>query len=108
MVTFRILQIKDIASCDYAFRSYDKAKFKLEDYQVEYCYTVNFWDQKSDDYILDFIFQMFNTAIPEDFDGHSLSVSDLVSIERDNTECLYYCEPFGWAKVWNKVKENKK
>lgn len=95
----RILQIKDIATTDYAFRGYDPAKFKLEDYEVVYCLEADCFDGKTDEEILDVVFHVFNMRRPADFEGHSLSVSDLIALESDGERRVYYCDPCGWTKI---------
>ena len=41
---------------------------------------------------LDNIYVKFNTAHPEDFKGHSLSMSDVVEVDGK----FHYCDSFGW------------
>lgn len=51
---------------------------------------------------LEGIFEIFNLHHPEDFKGHSLSVSDIVQIinEPDKEEDgFYFCDSFGWKKL---------
>jgi len=92
-----ILQIKDIETCDYAFRNYDADKFKLEDYEVVFCRPDMKNPTESDIDYLDRLFEVFNWSeeYPQDFTGHSLSVSDLVSFD----DRLYYCDSFGWERI---------
>ena len=97
MMIFRILQIKDIEATDYAFRGYDENKFKLEDYEVKYCKETDAFDSKSDQEVLDFLFYIFNMAIPNDFEGHSLSMSNLVALESEGKVRLYYCDLCSWT-----------
>jgi len=44
---------------------------------------------------LDELFARFQGMKPEDYTGHSMSVSDI--IESDG--CYYYCDDFGWTEV---------
>lgn len=44
---------------------------------------------------LDNIFDMFNTDHPKDFNGHSMSVSDIVSVE----DRMFYCDDIGWKEI---------
>ena len=44
---------------------------------------------------LEELFKIFNIKIPEDFKGHSLSVSDIVEIDGKN----YYCDFVGWEEL---------
>lgn len=89
-----IYQIKDIGAVDYAFRSFDKNKFKFSDYQKVYEMDVN--DGFYVD-ILETLFSIFNRydTRPDDFTGHSLSVSDIVSIDGKG----YYCDAFAWSNM---------
>jgi hypothetical protein len=99
MTTVRILQIKDIAGTDYAFRGFDSAKFNIEDYELKYTLESDCLDDKEDLDVLETVFHIFNMRIPKDFTGHSLSVSDCLHIERDGKCRLYYCDSFGWELV---------
>lgn len=97
---YEIYQIKDIAKVDYAFRSYDENKFSMNDYNMVYDGilpdTENCTDEES--FVIDVLeelFYVFNCDHPEDFMGHSLSVSDVVVIDRKK----YYCDSFGWKKI---------
>ena len=44
---------------------------------------------------LDQLYYIFNNHHPDDFNGHSLSISDVVVL--DGT--MYYCDSFGWVNV---------
>lgn len=45
------------------------------------------------------IFTQFNTKHPEDFRGHSLSVSDVIVISMDDKDTAYYCDSFGFTEM---------
>ena len=45
--------------------------------------------------VLDSIFEAFNLHHPEDFRGHSLSVSDVVELNGT----WYYCDSEGWVNI---------
>lgn len=92
---YKILQIKDIKSCPYLFDDYKYAKnngFTLEDYRVVYQGKI---DAPSHEEALDRLFAQFNINRPEDFHGHSMSVSDIVQINGIN----YYCDSLGWTTL---------
>ena len=99
MTRFRILQINDIAGCEYAFRGYKKDKFNIEDYQQVYDLKSENMDDLSDLETLEALFYLFNMQRPEDFTGHSLSISDCVHIERNGKCRLYYCDIVGWTLI---------
>lgn len=48
---------------------------------------------------LEGIFTQFNTNHPEDFRGHSLSVSDVIVISVDDKDTAYYCDSFGFTEM---------
>ena len=48
---------------------------------------------------LEKLFQRFNIDIPQDFKGHSLSVSDIVVISGKGEEKAYYCDSVGFKEV---------
>ena len=50
---------------------------------------------------LDGIFTMFNMYRPDDFHGHSLSVSDIVQTidEPEIENGYYYCNSIGWKRL---------
>lgn len=52
-------------------------------------------------YILEAIWEKFNLDHPEDFKGHSLSVSDVVALKKPDKDYWYYfyCDSFGWKEV---------
>lgn len=47
-------------------------------------------------YALEELFGIFNTDIPEDFTGRSLSVSDIVVLDGIGT---YFCDSIGWKRI---------
>jgi len=91
---YKIKQIKDLKQCDYSFEWWDwaKDKFTLNDYEVVYEGEI---DGVSPNDVLERLFVIFNINHPEDFKGHSLSVSDVVELEGVN----YYCDNVGWVDI---------
>ena len=66
--------------------------FDIKDYK-------NVWDgeidsDERDEVILDILFEEFNLNHPNNFHGHSLSVSDIVVL--DGT--MYFCDSIGWKR----------
>lgn len=55
--------------------------------------------------ILERIFTKFNTDRPEDFKGHSLSVSDVVVLHKDDTDTAHYVDVAGFSDVPEFLKE---
>lgn len=48
---------------------------------------------------LEGVYQMFNGDCPEDFQGHSLSVSDVVEIVGGKDAGFYFCDSIGFQRV---------
>ena len=94
MTHYRIFQLQNIHDCLYAFMPWAAAKryISLEDYKMVYEGEIQAEDP---DKALEELFIKFNTNHPNDFKGHSLSVSDLVEIG----DKLYYCDSTGWEEI---------
>ena len=94
-MNYKLLQIKDFENNNYLFMNYDWAKdrgFKLEDYEVVYEGEVR---DDNVNVILEDLFYIFNVDRPEDFKGHSMSVSDVVYLDGK----YYYTDSFGFKEV---------
>lgn len=57
-------------------------------------------DTRSDD-TLEKLYEKFNLRIPEDFRGHSLSVSDVVELNLDGEKTFYFVDSIGFRKLEN-------
>lgn len=89
----KILQIKDLHRCKYSFMDYDWAiehGFTLNDYEEVYECDVEKGTTLED------IFYIFNIERPEDFSGHSLSMSDIVELDGK----MFYCDFAGWVELY--------
>lgn len=69
----------------------DFKKYYTKKYEYEDTFTTN-----KEEVILDEVFTKFNLNRPNDFKGHSLSVSDVVSLD----DKLYFCDGFGWRLLY--------
>jgi hypothetical protein len=99
MITFKIHQIKDIENTDYAFRSFNPGKFNFGDYEEKYEMEFESFDDKTNYEICEVIFHIFNMRRPEDFTGHSLSMSDIIELNRDGHKQFYYCNMCGFMRL---------
>lgn len=104
MITFKIHQIKDIENTDYAFRSFNPNKFNFEDYECRYISEIEKEDKTYIE-LCDDIFYIFNMRIPENFEGHSLSVSDIIELQPYGVPTFYYCNMCGFTKLSRKDME---
>lgn len=92
MQSVKIYQLKKDKEYPYLFMNYYFANqhgFSLNDYELVYD------TERYDDYNRSDAFYEFNMNRPEDFTGHSLSVSDIVEIDGYK----YYCDDVGWREV---------
>lgn len=98
---FTIYQIKEIESIEskFSFRPWRIVStiFSFDNYNKVYENDLNNWDvNETDDIImLDIIYSIFNERHPEDYNGHSISVSDIIEINNR----FYFCDSFGWKDI---------
>lgn len=105
MKTFSIFQMKRVPSTRYMrFESYNDAvemnggKLLTEDL-YDLVYTAPIENVESADVMLNEIFVKFNIARPQDFKGHSLSMSDVIALDIDGTVSYYYVDSIGFKKM---------
>ena len=103
---YAIYQLTDATIRNYGFMSWSFAQkhdFKLSDYAK--CYEGEV-DLSNPNAALESLFVQFNGNRPEDFRGHSLSMSDVVALEfADSTIRYYYCDTFGWEDITSCLEE---
>lgn len=95
---YKIHQIKDTENTSYAFRGYDPKKFNFNDYECRYEGEFT-EDTKTATEICEVIFYIFNMRRPEDFNGHALSMSDVIELDTGISQRLYYCDMCGWQRI---------
>ena len=90
--TYSIYQLKDSADTrDYRFEPLDRLEQRglsvaHENYNLVYA------DKLTSEDTLEGLYQKFNLNHPEDFKGHSLSVSDVVVLCENGKETAHYCD----------------
>ena len=63
-----------------------------EHYEVTYYADLpTMWQDVPNNEILEELFQMFNLSRPQDFEGHSLSVSDVIALKRNGEVVCALC-----------------
>lgn len=67
----------------------------LDKYNMVYESSIEVLEEESNITTLDNIFTEFNFTRPNDFKGHSLSLSDIVELDGK----YYYCDSYGWEEV---------
>lgn len=104
--TYTIYQLKDGEETrDYRFRSHDNLTrdglaVNLDNYNQVYSAPLTATDT------LDTIYEKFNIEHPEDFTGHSLSVSDVVVLHQGDTATAHYVDSFGFTEIPGFVHDN--
>ena len=67
-----------------------------EHYEVTYYADLpTMWQDVPNNEILEELFQMFNLSRPQDFEGHSLSVSDVIALKRNGEVSVHYVDSIG-------------
>lgn len=97
---YAIFQLKDEAE-EYLFLPYKRLEKNgktpsIKDYNCVYSGEVHGFEDRQ---VLEELFTQFNMAHPLDFSGHSLSVSDVVSIRRGDRIRFYYCDFVGYKEL---------
>ena len=49
--------------------------------------------------VLEELFQVFNLSRPQDFEGHSLSVSDVIALKRNGEVSVHYVDSIGFKDL---------
>lgn len=104
--TYEIYQLKHDEALHYhRFEPLDRLhQFGLEVSKDNYdlVYTADNKENLS----LEDIFQKYNMDRPEDFKGHSLSVSDIVVMKSEGEDKAFYCDSFGFTEIPDFLQEH--
>lgn len=102
--SFAILQLKEsdemrgIQFMSYDFVTRQGHNPEINFYDAVYAGSIITTDRKTD-FVLENLFERFNIGRPEDFTGHSLSVSDVIALKRQNEIKYYYVDSFGFQEL---------
>ena len=96
--TFSIYQLKDDVPVDFHFRPLEEVQGKglavdPANYEKEYTAPL------TPDMGLERIFEKFNIDRPEDFKGHSLSVSDVIVLHQNGKDTAHYTDSIGFVDI---------
>jgi len=98
--TYSIYQLKEgDGTRDLRFEPFDRLQrlgLAIDPVNYELVYTAPI---TADTDTLEGIYEKFNYYHPEDFTGHSLSVSDVVTLNHDGNETAHYVDRFGFKDV---------
>ena len=68
-----------------------------EHYEVTYYADLPaMWQDVPSNEVLEELFQVFNLSCPQDFEGHSLSVSDVIALKRNGEVSVHYVDSIGF------------
>ena len=71
-----------------------------EHYEVTYYADLPaMWQDVPSNEVLEELFQMFNISRPQDFEGHSLSVSDVIALKRNGEVSVHYVDSIGFKDL---------
>ena len=104
--TYTIYQLKDDVPVDYHFRSLERLQEKgltVDHANYEKIYTAPLTPGTT----LEGIYEKFNFDRPEDFKGHSLSVSDVVVLHQNGQDTAHYVDSIGFAQMPEFLREQK-
>jgi len=97
--TFDLYQLKDSVKTDelrymsYKFATRDGAEINSGNYSCVYTGKLYAGDNLED------IYERFNLQKPDDFNGHSLSVSDVIATHKDGQDTAWYVDSFGYKQL---------
>lgn len=98
-VTYEILQIKD-GSDGEQYRFWGMNYVQETGLQVNVSdYESKYQGELKPGETLDTLYERFNIHRPEDFTGHSLSVSDVIVLESGGDKKAFYVDSFGFCEV---------
>ncbi len=103
---FTIYQLNHVvgSKVPYAFENFDPFIFNFKDYKMVYENEV---ETESVELLLEDLYMIFNSSYIrvergfEDFNGHSLSVSDIIFVDGE----YYYVEYFGFKNITKFISE---
>ena len=84
---------------------YNFDAIKLENYLPIYVGGLSELERQTQGATLEAIFQKFNIDRPEDFKGHSLSVSDIVVLHQDGKNSAHFVDSFGFTELPDFLRE---
>ena len=98
-VTYEIYQLVDNESAREtrfsSLHSLQKRGLKVEPANYEKVYSGKLKQGEN----LETLYERFNIHHPDDFTGHSLSVSDVVVLKRNEERHAYYCDDIGFPEI---------
>lgn len=94
----RNISIRQLKKVDYLFFGYEYMKehnFPIDLGNYRDAYTFSMESDKEDDDLLEDLYARFQFTKPEGYKGHSVSVSDIISLDGVN----YFVDRIGFVKL---------
>ena len=102
---YAILQLRDIPETRYerfsSMRELERMEVQPDASHYEVVYTAPLPEFTDQDAMLEGLYVKFNTDRPEDFKGHSLSVSDIVALKISGMVSCHYVDRIGFQEWEN-------
>ena len=104
--SFAFYQLRDHESThDHRFLSMSQLQaagltVERTNYEMVYTGALHHSSGKAVPELLNYIFYRFNMERPEDFYGHSLSISDIVALKVDDSVSAHYVDRYGFQKLY--------
>ena len=108
MMIYQLIPDNELA--DYHFAPLDQLQSKglaveHKHYEPIYAMAMPTTETKQDQ-LLEGIFHAFNVNRPDDFKGHSLSVSDIIALKVNGEVSFHYVDSFGFRRLENFLPDN--
>ena len=103
--TYAILQLRHIDETrDERFESYERLRQAGKEADIDHyevIYTAPLLPYTDQNVMLENLYEKFNVGRPEDFYGHSLSVSDVVMLRQNGIVSAHYVDSVGFTPLEN-------
>jgi len=100
---FELYQLKSDPDLHYhrfiSFAQLTKEGKTVEADNYNLVYTGSLIGPINTDLMLDYLYETFNIYRPKDFTGHSLSVSDVITLKDSNSSRSFYVDSFGFEEI---------
>jgi hypothetical protein len=94
---FTLYQVRIGRICEVAFRPFNpRRKIDRCDYRDTFNGIIAEEHSSTDDDALKWLYLIFNTAHPRNFNSYSMSMADIVALDQDR---IYYCDTVGWRRL---------
>ena len=97
--SYCIYQLNENASVELRFASYDRLNEPPVREHYDAIYTDALPQCSSTIETLEHLYETFNISRPENYKGHSLSISDIVALKQHDVISYHYCDRIGFKQL---------